>query len=92
MNGDLENHLEDQQFRFFFKDLISSLFCHSPIKTPPTWQETSAKNLPRFCDYAEGIWKGDILVSDTEERENLNASKSVLEDKGGPIPDRKWNS
>ena len=26
-----------------------------------------AKNPPRFCDFAEGIWKGDILVADTEE-------------------------
>ena len=56
-----------------FIDRISSLFCHSLVKTPPIWQETSANNLPRFLDYAKGIWKGDILVSDTEELENLDA-------------------
>ena len=57
-----------------FDDRIS-FFCHSPIKTSPTWQETSAKNPPRFCAYAEDCAEEDILVADTEELENLDASK-----------------
>ena len=57
-----------------------------------------------YVQYAGSIWKGDIVVADIEELENLDASeiharrlnaKEVIMPKGGEdfhVPCRRWNS
>ena len=45
--------------------------------------------------YAEGIWKGDILVADLEELETMDASEIYserLNAKGSNISQRKWKN
>ena len=72
-NGDLENHLKARSLR-----LVQWL------NTIQFLRKTSQDsfNLARRCYlefsfgcalYAGGIWKGDILVADIEELENLDA-------------------
>ena len=68
------------------------------------WLESSARNLPRICALCGGIWKGDIIVADIQELENLDASEFML---GASMrrrsscqnmvtnfifPGRRWNS
>ena len=39
------------------------------------WQESVARNIPQICTNRERIKKGDCLVADIEELENMNASE-----------------
>ena len=52
-----------------FSSEIFSEFCTRPVQTPPNWQESCTSNIPQICVNRGNIWKGDILVTDSEELE-----------------------
>ena len=58
--------------------VISQTF-DGTISTSMVKWSLRASSLAMHC-IAGGIWKGDILVADVEERKNLDASESTLED------------
>ena len=83
---------------------ISSDFNERPVKSPLIWQERLTRNIPRICIGCGGIWKGDILVADIEEQEEIDASeiyprrinaKEAFDDtkkRWIHIPSSRWNS
>ena len=50
-------------------------FCTRPAEAPPIGQESFTWDIPRICINRWRIWKGDNLVADTEELENMDASE-----------------
>ena len=53
-----------------------SYFCQRPVATASVWPESLTRIFLRLCFlYAEGIWKGDIMVADIEELEKMDASE-----------------
>ena len=69
MKDVLGNHARDRLFH-----VVHSYNCKGPVKNPSIW-----KVLPGwffgYALYAEGIWKGDVLVADLEELETMDASE-----------------
>ena len=49
---------------------------NGPVKAPPVWPDHFTWNVARLCMIAGRTWKGDVLVADTEEWENMDASDS----------------
>ena len=52
-----------------FQHLLAAHFSARIMKTSPTWRDNFTRNLSW-----RGIWKGDILIADIEELENMDAS------------------
>ena len=52
---------------------ISSDFFTWPVKAPPIWQESLPGIFLGYALIARRIWKGDVLVADIEELENMDA-------------------
>ena len=72
--GDLVNHLKGPSFRLVHW-LKKNFHIHErSVKNPSIWKESTARNLPRLCIVRARIWKGDILVVDFEELEEMDAS------------------
>ena len=72
----LENHVKDQLFH-----LVHWLVEYYPISAEDQSRihQFGQKVLPGlflgYALYAEGIWKGDVLVADIEELETMDASE-----------------
>ena len=90
LKGDSENHGKAWSFRPVFGSVAenqSSYFCDRPVKAPLIWSQSVSS----ICIECGGLWKGNILVADIGELENLDASeiyarrlnaKEVLSPKG----------
>ena len=53
---------------------ISSDFFTRPVEAPLIWEERFTWNVPQICINRGKIWRGDILVADMEEMENMDTS------------------
>ena len=75
MKDVLGNHLKDRLFH------LVSLVEYHPItaKDQSRIHQFGQKVLPglflRYALYAEGIWKGDVLIADLAELETMDASE-----------------
>ena len=59
---------------FWIDGGIPSEFCERPVKTPPVWQKVHQAS-SCVCLVCGRIWKGDLLVADVGELENLDTSE-----------------
>ena len=74
VNGDLENHLKAR----FFPSCFMVEYHPISAKDQPRLHQFGKTILPGiflgYALFAGGIWKGDVMVADTEELRNLDAS------------------
>ena len=68
-------HFSKKKFPSGSIDRISPYFCQRLVETPPVRKESFTWHILGYVLFAEGIWKGDILVADIEELEKMDASE-----------------
>ena len=73
MKDDSENHLKVQLFRLVPWLNIIRCLQRRPVKAPPIWYHSLPGIFLGYVVIAGGIWKGDMLVADTELLEDLDA-------------------
>ena len=71
----LEDLLEDQSFRLVHWLSITLYLCERPVKNPSVWKESHTWIVPWMRSVRGRIWKGDIMVADTEELETMDATE-----------------
>ena len=71
----VRNAIEWTSYPVWSNGRISPYFCQRPVATASVRSKSLARWIPWICVVRGRIWKGDVMVADIEELEQMNVSE-----------------